>query len=104
VLECDKEKEEEKKGVRLLEEPVWRTYCNGTKNGFATRRERVPKELKVLKAVEPISMGAGVLPGNEAEAGSDGELMYMRVKFERIVRSMEVFFFLLFFFFFFFFF
>jgi hypothetical protein len=37
VLECDKEKEEEKKGVRLLEEPVWRTYCNGTKNGFATR-------------------------------------------------------------------
>ncbi|XP_062158343.1 protein MIZU-KUSSEI 1 [Alnus glutinosa] len=93
ALECDKEKEkekeEEKKGVRLLEEPVWRTYCNGKKSGFATRRECGPKEWKVLKAVEPISMGAGVLPGNEAEAGSDGELMYMRAKFERIVGSRD---------------
>lgn len=95
ALECDKEKEkeEEKKGVRLLEEPVWRTYCNGKKCGFATRRECGPKEWKVLKAVEPISMGAGVLPaaGNEAEAesGSDGEVMYMRAKFERIVGSRD---------------
>ncbi|GMY15403.1 protein MIZU-KUSSEI 1 [Fagus crenata] len=93
ALECDKEKEEEKKAVRLLEEPVWRTYCNGKKSGFATRRECGPKEWKVLKAVEPISMGAGVLPaGNEAEAeaGSDGgEIMYMRAKFERIVGSRD---------------
>lgn len=88
ALECDK-KEEEKKAVRLLEEPVWRTYCNGKKCGFATRRECGPKDWKVLKAVEPISMGAGVLPGNEAEAGSDGEIMYMRAKFERIVGSRD---------------
>ena len=46
-----------------------------------------------MKAVEPISMGACILHGNEAEAGSDGE-HYMMAKFERIVRSMEVFFFL----------
>lgn len=92
ALECDKEKaEEEKKVVRLLEEPVWRTYCNGKKCGFATKRECGIKESKVLKAVEPISMGAGVLPaaGNEAEAGSDGEVMYMRAKFERIVGSRD---------------
>ncbi|KAE8010518.1 hypothetical protein FH972_006885 [Carpinus fangiana] len=43
ALECDKE--EENKGVRvLLEELVWRTYCNGKKSGFATRRECEPKE------------------------------------------------------------
>ncbi|KAI4335830.1 hypothetical protein L6164_014439 [Bauhinia variegata] len=89
ALECDKEKEEEKKAVRLLEEPVWRTYCNGKKSGFATRRECGPKEWDILKAVEPISMGAGVLPGNGPEAGSDGELMYMRAKFERIVGSRD---------------
>ncbi|EXC28038.1 hypothetical protein L484_022271 [Morus notabilis] len=89
ALECDKEKEEEKKGVRLLEEPVWRTYCNGKKCGFATRRDCGAKEWKILKAVEPISMGAGVLPGIEDEAGSDGELMYMRAKFERIVGSRD---------------
>lgn len=34
-------------------------------------------------------MGAGVLPGNEAESGSDGELMYMRAKFERVVGSRD---------------
>ncbi|EOY22257.1 hypothetical protein QUC31_007635 [Theobroma cacao] len=89
ALECDKEKEEEKKAVRLLEEPVWRTYCNGKKCGFATRRECGAKEWKILKAVEPISMGAGVLPGSGAEAGADGELMYMRAKFERIVGSRD---------------
>ncbi|GLT44133.1 hypothetical protein SLA2020_180480 [Shorea laevis] len=90
ALECDKQKEEEKKTVRLLEEPVWRTYCNGKKCGFATRRECSAKEWKVLKAVEPISMGAGVLPGAGAEdSAGDGELMYMRAKFERIIGSRD---------------
>ncbi|KAI6675567.1 protein MIZU-KUSSEI 1 [Syzygium oleosum] len=83
---------------RLLEEPVWRTYCNGKKCGFAARRDCGPKEWKVLKAVEPISMGAGVLPldGEEEEghesggpSGGEGEMMYMRAKFERIVGSRD---------------
>ncbi|KAH7549290.1 hypothetical protein ACOSP7_025994 [Xanthoceras sorbifolium] len=91
ALECDKEKEEEKKSVKLLEETMWRTYCNGKKCGFATRRECGAKEWKVLKAVEPISMGAGVLPGDDDDeaGGADGELMYMRAKFERIVGSRD---------------
>ncbi|KAK4370931.1 hypothetical protein RND71_010406 [Anisodus tanguticus] len=66
ALECDKE-EEKKKSTRLIDEPLWRTYCNGKKCGFATTRECGPKELQILKAVEPISMGAGVLPGNSEE-------------------------------------
>jgi uncharacterized protein (TIGR01570 family) len=53
----------------LLEEPVWRTYCNGKKSGFATRRDCEPKEWKVLKVVEPISMGVGVLPGMKLKEG-----------------------------------
>ncbi|KAI3884469.1 hypothetical protein MKX03_034809 [Papaver bracteatum] len=87
ALECDKNKSENKKGVKLLEEPLWRTYCNGKKCGFAMRRECGPEELKVLKAVEPISTGAGVLPGSAS--GSEGELMYMRAKFERVVGSRD---------------
>ncbi|KAK3040204.1 hypothetical protein RJ639_028916 [Escallonia herrerae] len=87
ALECDRE--EEKKAMRLLEEPLWRTYCNGKKSGFATRRECGPREWKVLKAVQPISMGAGVLPGNEDGAESEGEIMYMRAKFERVVGSRD---------------
>eukprot|EP00268_Persea_americana_P062079 TRINITY_DN7922_c1_g1_i1.p1 TRINITY_DN7922_c1_g1~~TRINITY_DN7922_c1_g1_i1.p1 ORF type:complete len:330 (-),score=77.12 TRINITY_DN7922_c1_g1_i1:375-1241(-) len=86
ALECDK-KTEKRDGVRLLEEPLWRTYCNGRKCGFAMRRECGASELKILKAVEPISMGAGVLPGNGA--GSEGELMYMRAKFDRVVGSRD---------------
>ncbi|PSS08303.1 Protein MIZU-KUSSEI like [Actinidia chinensis var. chinensis] len=89
ALECDKEEGEEEKAVgrqRLLEEPRWRTYCNGKKCGFAARRECGPREWKVLKAVEPISMGAGVLPGN---GDGDGEIMYMRAKFERVVGSKD---------------
>lgn len=82
ALECDKV---EQKGVKLLEESLWRTYCNGKKCGIAIRQEVGPKELKVLKAVGPISMGAGVLPGNGTKA--EGELMYMRAKFERVVGS-----------------
>ncbi|GFP94562.1 protein mizu-kussei 1 [Phtheirospermum japonicum] len=86
ALECDKRPE--KKGSKLLEEPVWRTYCNGKKCGFAMRRECGPDEWKVLNAIGPISMGAGVLPGLPG-AESDGEMMYMRAKFERVVGSKD---------------
>ncbi|XP_043715249.1 protein MIZU-KUSSEI 1-like [Telopea speciosissima] len=88
ALECDKKVEEKKGGVKLLEEPLWRTYCNGKKCGSAVRRECGAEDWKVLKSVEPISMGAGVLPGNGA-SGSEGELMYMRAKFERVVGSRD---------------
>lgn len=89
ALECDK-KTEKKGGMKLLEEPLWRTYCNGKKCGYALRREFGAEELKVLKAVEPISMGAGVLPGSNGDAdGCEGEVMYMRAKFERVVGSKD---------------
>ncbi|KDP29344.1 hypothetical protein JCGZ_18265 [Jatropha curcas] len=85
ALEC--EKKQQKRPGKLLDEPLWRTYCNGKKSGYAIRRECGPEEWKVLKAVEPISMGAGVLPGNGAR--SEGELMYMRARFERVVGSKD---------------
>ncbi|XP_065852568.1 protein MIZU-KUSSEI 1 [Euphorbia lathyris] len=86
ALECEKKQHQKKK--KLVDECLWRTYCNGKKCGYAIKRECGPEEWKVLKAVEPISMGAGVLPGNED--GSDlGELMYMRARFERVVGSKD---------------
>lgn len=90
ALECEKKKAAEKRASKLLEEPLWRTYCNGKKCGYGMRRECGPEEWKVLKAVEPISMGAGVLPGCDGNgAGSEGELMYMRARFERVVGSKD---------------
>ncbi|XP_074309542.1 protein MIZU-KUSSEI 1 [Silene latifolia] len=100
ALECDKKYD--KKGLKLLEEPLWRAYCNGKKCGYAMRRECGPEEWRVLNAVGPITMGAGVLPacgdGDGDGDGDDsvpprikaeGELMYMRAKFERIVGSKD---------------
>ncbi|MQL82834.1 hypothetical protein Taro_015302 [Colocasia esculenta] len=79
---------------RLLEEPMWRTFCNGKKCGYAVRRECGPADWRVLRAVEPVSMGAGVLPGAAAataagEGEEEGEMMYMRARFERVVGSRD---------------
>ncbi|CAI9779264.1 unnamed protein product [Fraxinus pennsylvanica] len=87
ALECDKKTE--KKGVKLLEEPIWRTYCNGKKCGYAVRRECGPEEWKILNSIGRISMGAGVLPGAGNGVEPEGELMYMRAKFERVVGSKD---------------
>ncbi|CAA2996302.1 Hypothetical predicted protein [Olea europaea subsp. europaea] len=38
-IALERDREPEKTPMRLLEEPLWRTYCNGKKYGFATRRE-----------------------------------------------------------------
>lgn len=83
---------------KLLEESTWRTYCNGKKCGYAARKECGEAEWRVLKAVGPITMGAGVLPamtatvveeGNEAVGSEKGELMYMRARFERVIGSKD---------------
>ncbi|WZY78755.1 hypothetical protein YC2023_025139 [Brassica napus] len=82
---------------KLLEESTWRTYCNGKKCGYSARKECGEVEWRVLKAVGPITMGAGVLPaaatageeGNEAVGSEKGELMYMRAQFERVTGSRD---------------
>ncbi|KAL5212552.1 hypothetical protein ABZP36_023399 [Zizania latifolia] len=77
----------------LLEEPTWRAYCNGRKCGYAVRRECGADEWRVLGAVEPVSVGAGVLPDDTAAgaagAAEEGDLMYMRARFERVVGSRD---------------
>ncbi|XP_055805637.1 protein MIZU-KUSSEI 1 [Solanum dulcamara] len=87
ALESDKRTG--KKSVKLLEEPIWRTYCNGRKCGYAMKRECGPEEWKILNSIGPVSMGAGVLPSDGDGIGSEGELMYMRAKFERVVGSKD---------------
>ncbi|KAG8059668.1 hypothetical protein GUJ93_ZPchr0002g25198 [Zizania palustris] len=89
ALECEKTPlNAGEKRRALLEEPTWRAYCNGRKCGYAVRRECGADEWKVLGAVEPVSIGAGVLPDDTA-AGAEGDLMYMRAKFERVVGSRD---------------
>ncbi|KAK1302902.1 hypothetical protein QJS10_CPB12g00238 [Acorus calamus] len=96
ALECDRRARprpsEDEKPRRLIDEPMWRTYCNGRMRGFASRRECGPSDWRVFNAVEMVSMGAGVLPGFDGP-GLDGpglgEVMYMRAGFERVVGSKD---------------
>ncbi|TXG52351.1 hypothetical protein EZV62_021520 [Acer yangbiense] len=76
---------------KVLEEFVWAVYCNGRKVGYSIRRKQMSDdELHVMQLLRGVSMGAGVLPSpNEKEMASDGELTYMRARFERVVGSKD---------------
>eukprot|EP00250_Pteridium_aquilinum_P004237 c14463_g1_i1 orf=226-990(+) len=83
ALECEKTSSRGK----LFHEPVWTMYCNGRKTGYALRRVCSEADVQLLSLVQAVSMGAGVLPMNEE--APEGELMYMRAKFERVVGSKD---------------
>lgn len=82
ALECERTANRGK----LFQESVWTMYCNGRKTGYAIRRNCSEMDSQILSMVQAVSMGAGVLP---IEEGSEGELMYMRAKFERVVGSRD---------------
>lgn len=75
-------------GRKLVEEKVWRAYCNGKGCGYAVRRECCAADWRVLRALEPVSMGAGVIPAASC-GGGEGDVMYMRARFERVVGSRD---------------
>lgn len=83
ALECEKSTSR----GRLFNEPVWTMYCNGRKTGYALGRVCSDTDVHILSLVQAVSMGAGVLPMHEE--GVEGELMYMRAKFERVVGSRD---------------
>ncbi|GMI78831.1 mizu-kussei 1 [Hibiscus trionum] len=77
---------------RLFHEPMWTMYCNGRKSGYAATRACTESDWHVLSTVQSVSVGAGVIPVVEDAGkggGSDGELLYMRAKFERVVGSRD---------------
>ncbi|XVF07200.1 hypothetical protein REPUB_Repub06bG0118200 [Reevesia pubescens] len=78
---------------RLFHEPMWTTYCNGRKSGYAVMRTCTESDWHVLSTVQSVSVGAGVIPVVEDArkgGGSElGELLYMRARFERVVGSRD---------------
>ncbi|KAA8514759.1 hypothetical protein F0562_017938 [Nyssa sinensis] len=57
----------------LFDVPVWSMYCNGKKVGFAIRRQMTVSDVTVLKLMQSVSVGAGVLP--VTPKSDDGDLM-----------------------------
>ncbi|KAK9065745.1 hypothetical protein SSX86_015146 [Deinandra increscens subsp. villosa] len=80
---------------RLFKEPTWTMYCNGRKCGYALSKACTDSDWHVLSMVQSVSVGAGVIPLLEdsgkggGPGGSEGELVYMRAKFERVVGSRD---------------
>ncbi|XXG83573.1 hypothetical protein AAC387_Pa10g1299 [Persea americana] len=89
ALEC--ERNPSGRGVRLFHEPMWTMYCNGRKSGYAVSRTCGESDWHLLRTVQTVSIGAGVIPAEKGAAGGggEGELMYMRARFERVVGSRD---------------
>ncbi|XP_057971045.1 protein MIZU-KUSSEI 1 [Malania oleifera] len=73
--------------------PLWTAYCNGRRVGSATRRKTTGQTRMMLKTMQSISVGAGVIPaGFGSETGSTeagGEIMYMRANYECVLGSAD---------------
>lgn len=91
ALECDRSSQNNmvyrhKEGCSLFNVPVWSMYCNGRKAGFAVRRQMTVSDMAILKLMQSVSVGAGVLPVQE---DSGDLLMYLRASFERVIGSVD---------------
>ncbi|CAB4286621.1 unnamed protein product [Prunus armeniaca] len=79
-------------GRKLFQEPSWTMYCNGRKCGYAGSRTCGESDWHVLTTVRSVSVGAGVIPvvdDGKKGSSSEGELLYMRARFERVVGSRD---------------
>ncbi|XP_055806829.1 protein MIZU-KUSSEI 1-like, partial [Solanum dulcamara] len=91
ALECEKRPRGSRQ-VRLFREPSWNMYCNGRKYGHALSRACTHFDRHVLHTVRNVSVGAGVIPvvGDGRMGGeSEGELMFFRAYFERVVGNRD---------------
>ncbi|KAL7587292.1 hypothetical protein Lser_V15G38646 [Lactuca serriola] len=97
ALECEKQNKRSAAArggggnAKLFHEPTWSMYCNGRKCGYAQSRACSKSDWFVLSTVQSISVGAGVIPVVEdgGKKTSEGELLYMRARFERVVGSRD---------------
>ncbi|KAE8098760.1 hypothetical protein FH972_016799 [Carpinus fangiana] len=94
ALECEKGGPAQPgRSRKLFQEPTWTMYCNGRKCGYAVSRACGESDWHVLGTVQSVSVGAGVIPvvedGKKSGGSSEGELLYMRARFERVVGSRD---------------
>lgn len=93
ALECEKSHAPRGGGgkTKLFSEPTWSMYCNGRKYRYAQSRACSASDWHVLSMVQSVSVGAGVIPvvDDGVKRKDEGELLYMRARFERVVGSRD---------------
>ncbi|PWA48182.1 hypothetical protein CTI12_AA494330 [Artemisia annua] len=81
ALECSNE-HEASRDKSILGMPLWTMYCNGKKVGFAFKRKPSFTDINVLKHMEMVHVGAGIVKGKDVQREDD--IMYLRGNFKRV--------------------
>nr|XP_043633377.1 protein MIZU-KUSSEI 1 [Erigeron canadensis] len=88
ALECTNEPESSHNNninKPLLSMPLWTMYCNGKKVGFAFKKKPSSKDIKVLKHMEKVCVGAGIIKAKDIER--EDNIMYLRGNFNRVTSK-----------------
>lgn len=100
LVECERRHDVKQENGSLFSVPLWSVFLNGRKIGFANRRIATESDVMVLKLMQSVSAGAGVLPSVSTKGGSPrkkeceddkiyDQRMYLRAKFERVNGSVD---------------
>ncbi|OVA20886.1 Protein of unknown function DUF617 [Macleaya cordata] len=80
----------------LLSMPVWTMNCNGRKVGFAINRVPTQADKKVLRLMQSVVEGVGIISGKKLINSDEDDkqhdhddLMYLRANFERVSGSSD---------------
>lgn len=74
----------------LLWMPVWTMYCNGRKVGYAIKRKISKSDMEILKVMDYVVVGAGIITTNKKELDhEDDQVMYLRASFQRVCGSSD---------------
>lgn len=88
ALECSADSELGLSSCALRSVPMWTLSCNGRKIGFATKRKASEQNRLMLKTMQSMTVGAGVIPSGIGSVNSE-EIMYMRANYEHVVGSAD---------------
>ena len=96
LVECERRQSHVKQAKgSIFSVPLWSVFFNGKKIGFAKRRAATESDVSVLKMMQSVSVGAGVIPSglktseNDKNELLDDEKMFMRAKFKRVRGSVS---------------
>ncbi|KAK4359263.1 hypothetical protein RND71_021492 [Anisodus tanguticus] len=69
--------------------PMWTLFCNGRKIGFAVRRRATQQTRLMLKTMQSMTVGAGVIPSGLVSGIECEEVLYMRANYECIIGGAD---------------
>ncbi|KAG5583815.1 hypothetical protein H5410_044249 [Solanum commersonii] len=69
--------------------PMWTLFCNGRKIGFAVRRRATQQTRIMLKTMQSMTVGAGVIPSGLVSGTESEEVLYMRANYECIIGGAD---------------